>query len=35
VTFNRDPTQMGPATTAVFDDTCENLTQIITMDEEV
>lgn len=28
VRFTQDPTQMGPVTTAVFDDTCGNLIQI-------
>jgi predicted enzyme related to lactoylglutathione lyase len=28
VTFVQEPTQMGPVTTAVFDDTCGNLIQI-------
>jgi catechol 2,3-dioxygenase-like lactoylglutathione lyase family enzyme len=28
VTFLQPPTEMGPATTAVFDDTCGNLIQI-------
>lgn len=28
VKFTQGPTQMGPATTAVFDDTCGNLIQI-------
>jgi hypothetical protein len=28
VTFTQPPTQMGPVTMAVFDDTCENLIQI-------
>jgi catechol 2,3-dioxygenase-like lactoylglutathione lyase family enzyme len=28
VTFTQDPAQMGPVTTAVFDDTCGNLIQI-------
>jgi catechol 2,3-dioxygenase-like lactoylglutathione lyase family enzyme len=31
VTFTQPPTQMGPVTTAVFDDTCENLIQIAAM----
>ena len=30
VTFTQDPTEMGSATTAVFDDTCGNLIQIST-----
>jgi len=29
VTFTQPPTEMGPVTTAVFDDTCGNLIQII------
>ena len=28
VTFTQEPIQMGPVTTAVFDDTCGNLIQI-------
>ena len=28
VTFTQDPMEMGPVTTAVFDDTCGNLIQI-------
>lgn len=28
VRFTQEPTEMGPATTAVFDDTCGNLIQI-------
>ena len=28
VSFTQEPTQMGPVTTAVFDDTCGNLIQI-------
>ena len=28
VTFTQEPLQMGPVTTAVFDDTCGNLIQI-------
>jgi catechol 2,3-dioxygenase-like lactoylglutathione lyase family enzyme len=31
VTFTQPPTQMGPVTTAVFDDTCGNLIQIAAM----
>jgi catechol 2,3-dioxygenase-like lactoylglutathione lyase family enzyme len=31
VTFTQEPAQMGPVTTAVFDDTCGNLIQIATM----
>ena len=27
--FTQGPTEMGPATTAVFDDTCGNLIQIV------
>ena len=30
VRFTQEPTQMGPVTTAVFDDTCGNLIQIAT-----
>ncbi|MER7199517.1 bleomycin resistance protein [Streptomyces sp. CB01635] len=30
VTFTQDPLEMGPVTTAVFDDTCGNLIQIAT-----
>jgi catechol 2,3-dioxygenase-like lactoylglutathione lyase family enzyme len=33
VTFTQEPTQMGPVTTAVFDDTCGNLIQIAAMNE--
>lgn len=33
VTFTQEPTEMGPVTTAVFDDTCGNLIQIIAMQE--
>src|SRR4029077_15787651 len=29
VTFTQQPTEMGPVTTAVFDDTCGNLIQIV------
>jgi catechol 2,3-dioxygenase-like lactoylglutathione lyase family enzyme len=29
VTFTQDPTEMGSVTTAVFDDTCGNLIQIV------
>ena len=29
VRFTQPPTEMGPATTAVFDDTCGNLIQIV------
>ena len=32
VHFTQEPTQMGPTTTAVFDDTCGNLIQIAHMD---
>jgi catechol 2,3-dioxygenase-like lactoylglutathione lyase family enzyme len=32
VQFTQEPTQMGPTTTAVFDDTCGNLIQIAQMD---
>jgi catechol 2,3-dioxygenase-like lactoylglutathione lyase family enzyme len=31
VTFTQEPAQMGPVTTAVFDDTCGNLLQIASM----
>jgi catechol 2,3-dioxygenase-like lactoylglutathione lyase family enzyme len=31
VRFTQQPTQMGPVTTAVFDDTCGNLIQIAAM----
>ena len=31
VTFTQPPTEMGPTTTAVFDDTCGNLIQIVHM----
>jgi len=31
VRFTQDPTEMGPTTTAVFDDTCGNLIQILHM----
>ena len=31
VRFTQDPTEMGPVTTAVFDDTCGNLIQIAQM----
>lgn len=30
VTFTQPPTEMGPVTTAVLDDTCGNLVQLIT-----
>lgn len=33
VTFTQDPKEMGPAITAVLDDTCGNLIQIIQFDE--
>ena len=33
VTFTQEPTEMGPTTTAVFDDTCGNLIQIAAMHE--
>ncbi len=29
VEFTQEPTRMGPVTTAVFDDTCGNLVQIV------
>ena len=31
VTFTQEPANMGPVTTAVFDDTCGNLIQIASM----
>ncbi|WP_417233298.1 VOC family protein [Arthrobacter sp.] len=31
VRFTQEPTDMGPVTTAVFDDTCGNLIQIATL----
>lgn len=31
VRFTQEPTEMGPVTTAVFDDTCGNLIQIATL----
>ena len=31
VTFTQDPVRSGPVTTAVFDDTCGNLIQIVAM----
>jgi catechol 2,3-dioxygenase-like lactoylglutathione lyase family enzyme len=31
VQFTQEPTEMGPAVTAVFDDTCGNLVQIASM----
>jgi catechol 2,3-dioxygenase-like lactoylglutathione lyase family enzyme len=31
VRFTQEPTEMGPVTTAVFDDTCGNLIQIAAM----
>ncbi len=34
VTFTQEPTQMGPVTTAVFDDTCGNLIQIASQPAE-
>ena len=33
VTFTQEPLDMGPVTTAVFDDTCGNLIQIAAMNE--
>ena len=33
VTFVQPPTEMGPVTTAVFDDTCGNLIQIAAMQD--
>jgi catechol 2,3-dioxygenase-like lactoylglutathione lyase family enzyme len=32
VTFTQEPLEMGPVTTAVFDDTCGNLIQIAQVD---
>lgn len=32
VTFTQEPTAMGPVITAVFDDTCGNLLQIVAQD---
>lgn len=32
VVFTQPPTQMGPVTTAVFDDTCGNLIQLSNYD---
>jgi catechol 2,3-dioxygenase-like lactoylglutathione lyase family enzyme len=34
VTFTQPPADMGPVTTAVFDDTCGNLLQIAAMKEQ-
>ena len=34
VTFTQPPTEMGPVTTAVLDDTCGNLIQIAQMNEQ-
>lgn len=31
VVFTQPPTEMGPVTTAVLDDTCGNLIQLITL----
>jgi catechol 2,3-dioxygenase-like lactoylglutathione lyase family enzyme len=31
VRFTQDPLEMGPVTTAVFDDTCGNLIQLVTV----
>jgi catechol 2,3-dioxygenase-like lactoylglutathione lyase family enzyme len=31
VTFTHPPTEMGPVTTAVLDDTCGNLVQLVSM----
>ena len=31
VTFTQEPLEMGPVTTAVFDDTCGNLVQIASL----
>ena len=33
VTFTQEPAEMGPVTTAIFDDTCGNLIQIAAMNE--
>ena len=33
VRFTQPPTEMGPVTTAVFDDTCGNLVQLATLPE--
>ncbi|MFE4848920.1 VOC family protein, partial [Streptomyces sp. NPDC056689] len=33
VVFTQEPVEMGPVTTAVFDDTCGNLIQIATKPE--
>ena len=33
VTFTQEPAEMGPVTTAVFDDTCGNLIQIAAFSE--
>jgi predicted enzyme related to lactoylglutathione lyase len=35
VRFTQEPTEMGPVTTAVFDDTCGNLIQIASQAEPV
>ncbi|GAB3754289.1 VOC family protein [Zhihengliuella somnathii] len=35
VTFTQEPLEMGPTTTAVFDDTCGNLVQIVQMNDAV
>ncbi|WP_033312551.1 VOC family protein [Streptomyces iakyrus] len=35
VRFTQEPLEMGPVTTAVFDDTCGNLIQIATQPEEM
>lgn len=32
VRFTQEPISMGPVTTAVFDDTCGNLIQIVAME---
>jgi catechol 2,3-dioxygenase-like lactoylglutathione lyase family enzyme len=34
VEFTQEPTEMGPVTTAVFDDTCGNLIQIVQLPEQ-
>lgn len=35
VAFTQEPTEMGPVTTAVFDDTCGNLIQIVAVRDDV
>ena len=34
VTFTQEPTDLGPVTTAVLDDTCGNLVQLVTMKDQ-